>query len=115
MGESFQFEAILDGNLCKSLKDFLVNVGKSFNFPDYYGQNIDAFLECMNDLSWIDADHYHLTIVNFSHFLELETQETRTEIFQYFNKIAEEWPNVPNSPGEEEYRRKATFEVEIVA
>jgi len=32
---------------------FLCEVGSILKFPDYYGENWNAFEECINDLSWI--------------------------------------------------------------
>lgn len=32
---------------------FLCEIGSLLKFPDYYGENWNAFEECINDLSWI--------------------------------------------------------------
>lgn len=31
----------------------LTEVGRQLRFPDYYGHNLDAFEECLTDLSWL--------------------------------------------------------------
>jgi len=35
----------------------------AFNFPDYYGHNWDAFNDCINDLTWLDASLYLLILI----------------------------------------------------
>ncbi|MBT1609755.1 barstar family protein [Curtobacterium poinsettiae] len=42
----------LDGRRCRSLGAFLHEVGLVLHFPPYYGENWDAFEECINDLDW---------------------------------------------------------------
>jgi hypothetical protein len=32
---------------------FLREIGSILKFPDYYGENWNAFEECINDLNWI--------------------------------------------------------------
>ncbi|MEV0678159.1 barstar family protein [Actinosynnema sp. NPDC050436] len=36
----------------------LAAIGLALDFPDYYGQNLDALYDCLTDLSWLPAgDH----------------------------------------------------------
>lgn len=47
------FVGILPANVADE-SALLEAVGKSLNFPDYYGKNWDAFWDCVCDLSWIN-------------------------------------------------------------
>lgn len=39
-----------DGNACASLGGCLSSLGQALGFPQYYGKNPDAFIECLGDL-----------------------------------------------------------------
>src|SRR5260221_8444864 len=43
---------ILPSNI-KSKEALLAMLATQFNFPDYFGENWDAFDECIRDLSWL--------------------------------------------------------------
>jgi RNAse (barnase) inhibitor barstar len=116
--ETFQSDneyyiAVLDSMECKTLPPFLKKVGIAFRFPDYYGNNVNAFWECIGDLSWLDAKNYSLVIKNSNFFLIEETEDTRKEIFDLLQKVKYDWANVPNFEGEEVYRQKADFNIEF--
>ncbi len=44
------WRAALDGRLCRTSRQFLVEIGVALGFPAYYGRNWDAFDECFGDL-----------------------------------------------------------------
>ena len=49
-----------DGTCIKNKTDFFNSAKDVMHLPDYFGDNWDAFEECLNDLSWISADGYIL-------------------------------------------------------
>lgn len=108
------FEAIIDGGKCLNKMETLNEIGKAFIFPDYYGHNLDALEECLNDLSWLDADNYSLIINNYSKFLSDEDEELKEQFKNIFNDAIHDWANVPNFDGEEEYRNKSIFTIEYI-
>jgi Barstar, RNAse (barnase) inhibitor len=112
--ENCNYNTSIDGERCKDIKSFLKEIGIAFKFPDYYGQNMDALDECINDLDWIDCNSYTLKIIHFNQFLKYETEETRKYIFDFFDRVKNEWANVPNYSGEEQYRSKANFTIEFI-
>lgn len=46
------FSVVIPHEISATLS-FLREVGSILKFPDYYGENWNAFEECINDLSWI--------------------------------------------------------------
>lgn len=40
---------IIDGNNIHDKNDFHVEIAKTFQFPDYYGKNLDALWDCLTD------------------------------------------------------------------
>ncbi|WP_456442075.1 barstar family protein [Psychroserpens sp.] len=105
------FIARLDGTRCLNKKQALYEIGRAFNFPDYYGENLDALDECLNDLSWIKLDSYLLIINNFDKFLSSEKDELKLDFIDLFNETSNSWLNVPNYEGESEHRKKSKFMV----
>lgn len=102
------YVASLDGERCSTLKDFILEIGKAFNFPNYYGENMNALSECINDLDWLPNSNYLLVINNSSLLLNKQIEE-KEYILNFLQKVHSEWANVPNFAGEEEFRKKAEF------
>jgi RNAse (barnase) inhibitor barstar len=105
--------AEINGAECKDAESFLSKIGVAFKFPDYYGKNLDAFWECIGDLSWIDETNYALVIYNKDSFLLQEPDKIKVEIIELLEKIRIDWGNVPNYKGEDEFRKKADFQIII--
>src|SRR5262245_43266153 len=42
--------AHLDGWKTETKEEFLAAMGEAFSFPDYYGHNFDALLDCLRDV-----------------------------------------------------------------
>ena len=107
------YYAELDGNKSNNIKNFLVEISKVFKFPDYFGFNVNALQECLNDLDWLKEDNYVLHIRNYDQFLSEENSISRIDILELLDSTAEEWKNVPNFEGENEFRKKADFKIII--
>ncbi len=101
--------AYVDCEKCKEKQSFLQQVGLAFKFPVYYGQNLDALDECINDLSWINERNFLLVFLNSSWFLANETEESRKGIYEILIDARKQWASVPNYKGEEHFRCKADF------
>lgn len=109
--ESEYFIAVIHGSRNHTLKSFVEKIGKAFKFPSYYGKNMDALDECINDLEWIQQPNYLLLIKGSKDFLSKETPETRDHIKSFLDRVSKEWANVPNYEGEDIYRKKADFRI----
>jgi RNAse (barnase) inhibitor barstar len=110
INEDLYYVAVLKGRRCRSFKSFLKRIGKAFKFPSYYGMNLNALNECLNDLEWIEQPNYLLIIEDKEVFLNKESEEMRAHIFNFLERVSKQWANVPNYLGDE-YRQKADFRI----
>ena len=67
--------ANIDGAKCKSLKKFFAVIAKELRFPEYFGHNLDAFDEMINDLTWLGYEAVIIIITNFEDLLILEEED----------------------------------------
>lgn len=104
------FITAIDGNQCNTIESFLEEIGRAFSFPDYYGQNVNALNDCINDLDWIPKDNYILIINNFESLIS-DNKKDREDMIDFLGEISEQWKNVPNYDGEDESRKKADFKI----
>lgn len=58
----------IEGQVVTSKEAFLRMAGATMSFPPYYGQNWDAFEECITDLSWVPAKGYLFIYDNVWYF-----------------------------------------------
>jgi RNAse (barnase) inhibitor barstar len=84
---------ILDGKSCASLDAFYGEIAAAFKFPEYFGKNFQALLDCLADLSWIEpAPRAFVTLVRQAEFFLCDEAESELEVvLKYFNLAAEEW------------------------
>jgi len=108
------FIAIIDGIECKTLKDFLKKIGEAFKFPSYYGNNLNALNDCLNDLEWLNKPNYLLIIRNPKEFLIKEPADIYNHIIHLLEEVSTQWKNVPNYAGEEEFRKRSDFIIKMI-
>lgn len=66
---------VIDGNKCKTKDLLLLEFSEKLKFPSYFGNNWDAFDECMSDLEWLPANNYVLIIKNAINILSDDVEE----------------------------------------
>lgn len=69
----------LDGSIIKEEQDYLSYFKDIYHFPEYYGNNYNAFIDCMRDLDFRKEQGFILVIYNFSKLLKKQSKEK--EIF----------------------------------
>ncbi len=78
--------AKLDGNKTKTLNKLYKKLGSRLEFPDYFGNNLDALADMLTDLSWLEAPNVILYIKNMDGFLSAENEEDRDVVFEIFDE-----------------------------
>lgn len=59
----------LRGQRCESRERLYQEFAAALQFPWYFGANLDALDECINDLSWLPAEAYILILTNCDRIL----------------------------------------------
>ena len=72
--------AKIDGKKSKTLAKFYKTIGKELNFPEYFGGNLDAFDEMINDLTWLEHEAAIIIITNLEELLADEENEEDEDI-----------------------------------
>lgn len=72
--------------------------------PGYFGWNWDALRDCLQDLSWLTATHFLLTIDD-AEFVLSGSSEERPIFYRALLDAAQWWAQKPELPGQE----KITF------
>ncbi len=80
------FVAVIDGSTLSKIEDFYAAISRALNFPDYFGENLDALDEMLYDLDWIEHDHVLLLITNSQQLLQHEPDK-KTAIISLIEEI----------------------------
>ena len=75
--------------LCKK-EQFLNHAALAMHFPEYFGDNWDAFEDCLMDLSWVEAERYVILYDHTDCFAEHAPQHFDT-LLEIFRESAEFW------------------------
>lgn len=78
--------AVLDGRKMKSLSEFYKVLSEALQFPDYFGENLDALDELLYDIDWIPNQFVLLVIHHHHAFLDNDIQK-KAEILQLLEEI----------------------------
>lgn len=90
-GSGLRFSVLpVDLRGCADAHAALLGIAETLRFPEWFGENLDALSDCLNDLSWLSAEGY---VVVLEHTDDWRTQdpesfETAVEIF---NEAAARW------------------------
>lgn len=87
------FEIVeIDSAKVTTLRDFYETLAKVFEFPDYFGFNLDSFDEMMNDLSWIENEKILIYFSKSEKFLDKERNDTKIlTLLDILEATCEEW------------------------
>jgi hypothetical protein len=105
-------QVVMDGNQVKNLDAFYKSCNEGFQFPDYFGENLEAFYELINDLDWLEKKGFYILIKNYDAWMS-EDIEDKMMCIEMLYQTAIEWQEVPNYEGEEEYRTATDFRIYI--
>jgi hypothetical protein len=68
---------LINGNKCTTKKGIFNEFQTTMSFPDYFGKNWDALIDCMGDLAWINRLK---KIKKQSHFVIISQANKLTEL-----------------------------------
>ena len=80
----------IEGQRLDKKEQFLNHAALAMHFPDYFGDNWDAFEDCLTDLSWIDAEQYLIVLDHTDVFAEHAPQHFDT-LLEILKEAAEYW------------------------
>ncbi len=83
----------LDFSTCKYINDIHVVLKNTFEFPDYYGMNLDALWDSLKDYS-IDYNHSFIIYLKGLNKKNSELQDYMLQILELFADLHKEEPNV---------------------
>lgn len=89
--EDFEI-AEIDSSKTSTLREFYETMASVFEFPDYFGFNLDSFDEMINDLSWIENEKILIYFIHSEKFLEKERNESKMlTLLDLLEATCEEW------------------------
>lgn len=80
----------INGKDITSKAEFLQAAAETMNFPDYFGDNWDAFTDCISDLSWLSAAGYILLYTQPDNFANNDPSEWSIAL-DVFQEAVEYW------------------------
>jgi RNAse (barnase) inhibitor barstar len=78
------------GKRCSTNAALLQEWAAAFQFPSYFGENWDAFVDCMCDLAWVRAPAYVSFVTGAHHVLANQPDQVDTFI-DVLKGCSEEW------------------------
>ena len=66
------YVAYIRGGRCDTHQGFDRELSAALQFQDYYGENMNAFDECIADLEWLHAERVYVVIDQAERFMEFD-------------------------------------------
>lgn len=80
----------LDLRACADADAAIREIAEALQFPDWFGGNLDALADCLNDLSWMPAEGYVL-IAEHTGDWRAQAPESFDAVLEIFGEAAERW------------------------
>jgi RNAse (barnase) inhibitor barstar len=80
----------LNGKKINNKQTFLKQAAEAMEFPAYFGNNWDAFDECITDLTWCPAQRYVILYDHADIFAQAEPTQYQIAL-DIFNSAKEYW------------------------
>lgn len=82
----------LEGQEIHDKDQFLNQVALVLSFPEYFGNNWDAFADCLTDMSWHETDGFVILYDNFDSLAEHSPRDFEIAL-DIFKESTEFWHN----------------------
>jgi len=90
---------VVRGHKATTEPAFFDECAAAWQFPYYFGENWDAFEECLTDLEWLPAEAYMFCVIQGVHLLEKERGDQQHRLLLVLQHIAKEWgQSTPSRP-----------------
>ena len=90
---------VVRGHKATTEQAFFDECAAAWQFPYYFGENWDAFEECVADLEWLPAEAYVFCVTQGVHLLEKEPSGQQQRLLLVLQRIAKEWgQSTPSRP-----------------
>jgi hypothetical protein len=83
-------------------------IATKLEFPAYFGKNIPALSECLQDLEWLPGSAYLLILYDVTAVLGKETHADLISFFNLLDRIGREWA-AGSLPGANWERKRTPF------
>ncbi len=88
---------VLDGREMEDWRGVFKSFAEAFCFPDYFGNNLNAFIECLGDLEWLPAGGYVVVLDSAERLLVgLPPEDTKFFIDLLTTDVVEFWSDPMN-------------------
>lgn len=91
---------IIRGDRCPTKDRLFQEWAAALQFPYYFGNNWDAWDECLADLDWLPATQYVFFVTNVDALLS-DTGNDFTVFISILEKVAKEWARPVDQPSSE--------------
>ena len=82
---------VVRGHKMQRLSDLYDEIAAALQFPDYFGENWDAFEDCLTDLDWLPAAGYVLLVSRANEVLSEEPEKQFETFVSVLATACEEW------------------------
>jgi hypothetical protein len=82
---------VIRGGKAQTKAALLDETAAALQFPAHFGDNWDAYKDCLTDLEWLPAEAYALWISNATQLLDKEPAEQFHTVLQIWDNAAQEW------------------------
>lgn len=106
----------LRGSKMKLVSDLFDEFSAALQFPYYFGENWNAFDECITDLSWLSGDSYILVVTDAEQLLMKDEPDQLESIIHLLQDAGDEWSGNGKSfhvvfQCSEKYRQEMTHKI----